>query len=82
MREWAAKLGGEAAKAVEVNTMGKYKTASQMLALVLLLAVQQPSPLGSLVATATDVGVGLLSVAAILSAASLATYMRAMWRYL
>ena len=27
LREWAAKLGGGAAKAVVVNNFGKYKTA-------------------------------------------------------
>jgi hypothetical protein len=30
LREWAATLGGEARKAVDVNAMGKWKTATQV----------------------------------------------------
>lgn len=37
LREWAASLGPEAHKAVAVNNLGKWKTASQMVALALLL---------------------------------------------
>lgn len=36
-REWAASLGGDAHKAVAVSSLGKWKTATQMVALVLLL---------------------------------------------
>jgi hypothetical protein len=30
LREWAATLGGEARKAVDVSAMGKWKTATQV----------------------------------------------------
>lgn len=40
LREWAAALGPEAHAAAAVNKLGKYKTTSQMVSLVLLLGAK------------------------------------------
>ena len=40
IREWAAAAGGEAHKAVAVNSFGKWKTATQLVALSILLGVR------------------------------------------
>ena len=40
IREWAAAAGGEAHKAVAVNSFGKWKTATQLVALSVLLGVR------------------------------------------
>ena len=40
LREWAAALGPEAHAAAAVNKLGKYKTSSQMVSLVLLLGAK------------------------------------------
>ncbi|GLC39852.1 hypothetical protein PLESTB_001292100 [Pleodorina starrii] len=42
LREWAAAAGGGASKAVKVNTLGKWKTALQMVSMSVLLVVRQP----------------------------------------
>ncbi|KAG2486834.1 hypothetical protein HYH03_014517 [Edaphochlamys debaryana] len=42
LREWAAAAGGGASKAVKVNTLGKWKTALQMVSMSLLLIVREP----------------------------------------
>ncbi|CAM6109905.1 unnamed protein product [Calypogeia fissa] len=76
VREWAAAQGGDLHKAVAVNSLGKIKTASQMVAITLLLACGE----GGLDSTlAGVVGVGLLYVAAILALWSLGIYMRGIW---
>ncbi|KXZ50063.1 hypothetical protein GPECTOR_18g42 [Gonium pectorale] len=41
LREWAAAAGGGASKAVKVNTLGKWKTALQMVSMSVLLVVRQ-----------------------------------------
>eukprot|EP00201_Polytomella_parva_P002811 CAMPEP_0175082522 /NCGR_PEP_ID=MMETSP0052_2-20121109/26808_1 /TAXON_ID=51329 ORGANISM="Polytomella parva, Strain SAG 63-3" /NCGR_SAMPLE_ID=MMETSP0052_2 /ASSEMBLY_ACC=CAM_ASM_000194 /LENGTH=301 /DNA_ID=CAMNT_0016353739 /DNA_START=102 /DNA_END=1007 /DNA_ORIENTATION=+ len=41
LREWAAAAGGNASKAVKVNTLGKWKTAIQMVAMSILLILRQ-----------------------------------------
>ncbi|KAG1656175.1 hypothetical protein FOA52_008714 [Chlamydomonas sp. UWO 241] len=42
LREWAAAAGGAAHKAVKVNSLGKWKTAFQMVSMSLLLLLRQP----------------------------------------
>lgn len=41
LREWAASLGGDSHGAVAVNWIGKWKTATQMASLTLLLLLRQ-----------------------------------------
>lgn len=72
LREWMAEIGSRAS--VAVNKWGKYKTASQMLAITGLLWQYQPWMI--LAAEA------LLYVAAILTIWSMITYIRAAWPYL
>ncbi|GFR48704.1 hypothetical protein Agub_g10660 [Astrephomene gubernaculifera] len=52
LREWAAAAGGGASKAVKVNTLGKWKTALQMVSMSVLLVVRQP--IGDLLADRAD----------------------------
>ena len=40
LREWASAKGGDAHKAVKVNNLGKWKTATQMVAISVLLLVR------------------------------------------
>ena len=40
IREWAAAAGGEAHSAVAINAYGKWKTATQLVALSILLGVR------------------------------------------
>lgn len=72
LREWMAELGKRASVAVSV--IGKFKTAGQMLALMLLLAYQPGEHLwfGLL-------GYGLLIIAAILTLWSMIIYLKAAW---
>ncbi|NP_001151070.2 CDP-diacylglycerol--glycerol-3-phosphate 3-phosphatidyltransferase [Zea mays] len=80
VREWAASQNSEALEAVAVNNLGKWKTATQMTALTLLLASRDPSvpAQGALVAP----GVALLYISAGLAIWSLVVYMRKIWRTL
>nr|VDD15580.1 unnamed protein product [Brassica rapa] len=71
VREWAASQNGKLLEAVAVNNLGKWKTATQMTALTILLA-SRDSSVGWLVAS----GAGLLYVSAGLSVWSLVVYMR------
>ncbi|KAL0896726.1 hypothetical protein Bca101_080687 [Brassica carinata] len=77
VREWAASQNGKLLEAVAVNNLGKWKTATQMTALTILLA-SRDSSVGWLVAS----GAGLLYVSAGLSVWSLAVYMRKIWKVL
>ncbi|WZZ66244.1 hypothetical protein YC2023_077614 [Brassica napus] len=43
VREWAASQNGKLSKAVAVNSLGKWKTATQMIALTILLASRDSS---------------------------------------
>ncbi|GFH10306.1 uncharacterized protein HaLaN_05595 [Haematococcus lacustris] len=43
LREWAAASGGAAHKAVKVNSLGKWKTALQMVSMSTLLVLRQPA---------------------------------------
>ena len=72
LREWMAELG--ARKKVAVSNVGKYKTASQMVALILMLYRE---PIGSL--PTYKVGFVLLYVAAVLTIWSMCVYLVAAW---
>ncbi|KAK4403857.1 Cardiolipin synthase (CMP-forming), mitochondrial [Sesamum angolense] len=79
VREWAASQDRKLLEAVAVNNLGKWKTATQMTALTMLLARD-----GSLVGSGTLVssGVVLLYISAWLSLWSLLVYMRKIWKVL
>jgi CDP-diacylglycerol--glycerol-3-phosphate 3-phosphatidyltransferase/cardiolipin synthase len=72
LREWMAELGARAK--VAVSSLGKLKTTSQMLALVMLL---YRDDIGSL--RVYDVGMVLLYVAALLTLWSMCVYLCAAW---
>ena len=74
LREWMAELGARAQ--VAVSRLGKWKTAAQMLALVILLA--NPPVLNFWV----GFGYLLLGVAAVLTLWSMAHYLMAAWPHL
>ena len=97
LREWAAasdtgggKSGG-ARSAVKVNSLGKWKTALQMVAMVALLALRHASSPGGwarrfgvpthVVHAATRFSLGLLWAGALLAVASLYYYMSSVWRF-
>lgn len=80
LREWAATVSPEAYKAVAVGGWGKWKTASQMAAIVLLLYTSGST--GPAMGALSDVGVVLLGVAATLAVWSLGLYIRNAWRHL
>ena len=74
LREWMAEIGARAH--VAVSNMGKWKTAAQMLALVILLA--NPSDFTFWVL----LGYALLLIAAGLTLWSMLQYLRAAWPHL
>ncbi|NBA98629.1 CDP-diacylglycerol--glycerol-3-phosphate 3-phosphatidyltransferase [Pseudomonas sp. R5(2019)] len=74
LREWMAEIGARAH--VAVSNLGKWKTAAQMLALVILLA--NPAVLSFWVI----LGYSLLMVAAGLTLWSMLHYLRAAWPHL
>ncbi|MFJ4112036.1 CDP-diacylglycerol--glycerol-3-phosphate 3-phosphatidyltransferase [Pseudomonas sp. NPDC089758] len=74
LREWMAELGARAH--VAVSNLGKWKTAAQMLALIILLG----NP--PLVTFWVILGYGLLLVAAALTLWSMAHYLLAAWPHL
>ncbi|EXB88497.1 CDP-diacylglycerol--glycerol-3-phosphate 3-phosphatidyltransferase [Morus notabilis] len=80
VREWAASQNTKLLEAVAVNNLGKWKTATQMTALTILLATRDSSlgAPGFLVAS----GVVLLYVSAGLAFWSLVVYMSKIWRVL
>ncbi|GAV63727.1 CDP-OH_P_transf domain-containing protein [Cephalotus follicularis] len=73
VREWAASQNGKLLEAVAVNNLGKWKTATQMFALTILLATRDSSLAGPGFLVAS--GVALLYISAGLSLWSLAVYM-------
>ena len=78
LREWCAAKGGEAHAAVKVNNLGKYKTATQMVALSVLLLVRDGSAFianGAYDAALVQGGVWCLWASAVLALASLYVYM-------
>jgi len=72
LREWMAELGARAA--VAVSLVGKFKTAAQMVAILLLIYRQ---PLMGL--PVREIGYVLLYVAAALTLWSMVVYLRAAW---
>lgn len=81
LREWAASCSQEAHQAVAVSNWGKWKTATQMTAISLLLATS-----GSIsnqgLQLAASLAAPLLCVATFLTLWSLAEYMRGVWPYM
>ncbi|KAJ4970910.1 hypothetical protein NE237_004009 [Protea cynaroides] len=80
VREWAASQNSKVTEAVAVNNLGKWKTATQMTALTVLLATRDSSLTGSGILVAS--GVILLYISAGLAVLSLAVYMKKIWRML
>ncbi|CAI9091041.1 OLC1v1025960C1 [Oldenlandia corymbosa var. corymbosa] len=80
VREWAASQDGKISEAVAVNNLGKWKTATQMTALTILLAARDSSLVGS--GTVVASGAVLLYISAWLSVWSLVVYMRKIWKFL
>ncbi|XP_015877118.2 CDP-diacylglycerol--glycerol-3-phosphate 3-phosphatidyltransferase 2 [Ziziphus jujuba] len=80
VREWAASQNGKLLEAVAVNNLGKWKTATQMTALTILLATRDSSLGGPGILVAT--GVVLLYISAGLAVWSLIVYMSKIWRVL
>lgn len=72
LREWMAELGKRAN--VAVNVIGKFKTAAQMIAILLLI---YSAPVAGL--PTTVIGLLLLYAAAVLTLWSMIVYLRAAW---
>ena len=82
LRQWAAALGPETHGALAVSWTGKWKTASQMAALTLLLAAKIPGLESGLAEAAGASGVVLLIIAAVLTVWSLVEYFGAIWKFM
>ncbi|KAM1125904.1 hypothetical protein ACFX1Q_041175 [Malus domestica] len=80
VREWAASQNTKLLEAVAVNNLGKWKTATQMIALTILLATRDNSFGRADVIVAS--GVFLLYVSAGLAVWSLIMYMSKIWKVL
>ncbi|TDN69058.1 CDP-diacylglycerol--glycerol-3-phosphate 3-phosphatidyltransferase [Paraburkholderia sp. BL10I2N1] len=77
LREWMAQIG--ASKSVAVNSLGKFKTACQMVAIPMLL-LYETVPLGAGLSIDTRVWGGwLIYLAAILTIWSMLYYMKLAW---
>lgn len=78
VREWVASQGSKLLEAIAINNLGKWKTATQMTALTILLVIRDSSftEVGLLGAT----GVGSLYVSAGLAVWSLVVYMKKIWK--
>mmetsp|Transcript_4430 Transcript_4430/g.11057 ORF Transcript_4430/g.11057 Transcript_4430/m.11057 type:complete len:288 (+) Transcript_4430:288-1151(+) len=82
LREWAAALGEKAHKAVAVNNLGKWKTATQMVSLSMLLYTSGGT-INNVVARASAyAGPPLLIVATLLTVWSLVVYFKGLWPFL
>ncbi|CAJ1977773.1 unnamed protein product [Sphenostylis stenocarpa] len=81
VREWAASQDSKLLEAVAVNNLGKWKTASQMTALTILLATRDLSQGGG-GAIVVGSGVVLLYTSAGLAVWSLVVYMKKIWKVL
>ncbi|XP_061348570.1 CDP-diacylglycerol--glycerol-3-phosphate 3-phosphatidyltransferase 2-like isoform X2 [Gastrolobium bilobum] len=77
VREWAASQDSKLLEAVAVNNLGKWKTATQMTALTILLATRDWRYYHSICS-----GVVLLYTSAGLAIWSLVVYMRKIWKVL
>ena len=73
LREWMSEIGQRAQ--VAVGWLGKVKTASQMLAITICLALPVKE-------TLLHPGLWILVIAALLTLWSMGTYLRAAWRHL
>mmetsp|Transcript_27689 Transcript_27689/g.46366 ORF Transcript_27689/g.46366 Transcript_27689/m.46366 type:complete len:311 (-) Transcript_27689:29-961(-) len=82
IREWAAAAGGDAHKAVAVNSIGKWKTAAQMTAITLLLLLRDSEAVTGPVVAGQLAGAGLLLVATFLTIWSLWVYMSGALKYM
>ncbi|XP_058774692.1 CDP-diacylglycerol--glycerol-3-phosphate 3-phosphatidyltransferase 2-like [Vicia villosa] len=80
VREWAASQDSKLLEAVAVNNLGKWKTATQMTALAILLATRDSSH--GETAFVVGSGVALLYTSAGLALWSLVVYMRKIWKVL
>lgn len=80
VREWAASQNTKLLEAVAVNNLGKWKTATQMIALTILLATRDRSLGGPEFVVAS--GVVLLYISAGLAVWSLVVYMSKIWKVL
>ncbi|KAL1542490.1 CDP-diacylglycerol--glycerol-3-phosphate 1-phosphatidyltransferase [Salvia divinorum] len=80
VREWAASRDKKLLEAVAVNNLGKWKTASQMSALTILLAAGHASLVGDGILVSS--GVVLLYISAWLSLWSMVVYIKKIWRVL
>ncbi|KAL8224105.1 hypothetical protein R6Q57_019580 [Mikania cordata] len=74
VREWAASQGSKLSGAVAVNNLGKWKTATQMTSLTILLAIRDPS--FTVVGLLGTSGVALLYVSTGLALWSLVVYLK------
>jgi len=85
LREWAATSGGGAHGAVRVNSLGKWKTAAQMVAMSGLLALRRGGERWPRHRVAVDAGVraslALLWAGAALGVISLAYYTANVWQF-
>ncbi|KAL2329425.1 hypothetical protein Fmac_017006 [Flemingia macrophylla] len=80
LREWAASQGSKLLEAVAVNNLGKWKTATQMAALIILLATRDSSYGGPIILVGS--GVVLLYISAGLALWSFVVYMKEIWKVL
>ncbi|CAJ1847576.1 unnamed protein product [Sphenostylis stenocarpa] len=74
LREWAASQGSKLLEVVAVNNLGKWKTATQMVALIILLATRDRSHGGPAILAGS--GVLLLYISAGLAIWSFVVYTR------
>lgn len=74
LREWMAEVGERARASVTVSNLGKFKTAVQMLALVVLLYCNNATP-----ALLVFTGYVLLYISAVLTIWSMLIYLKAAW---
>lgn len=89
LREWAASSGSGAHGAVKVNSLGKWKTALQMVSMSCLLVFRNGEDLVGgddaevvkALHIATEVAFVFLLVAALLAVISLVNYMKGVWRF-
>jgi len=87
LREWAAASGGAAHQAVKVSSLGKWKTAMQLVAMSLLMVLRNDHLVGNseLVVLwlhrSALMCFGLLWASTVLALYSLWRYMASAWKY-
>ncbi|SIT81661.1 CDP-diacylglycerol--glycerol-3-phosphate 3-phosphatidyltransferase [Burkholderia sp. b14] len=77
LREWMAQIG--ASKSVAVNSLGKFKTACQMIAIPMLLYYAPIGVPGQFAINTRVVGEWLIYLAAVLTIWSMLYYMKLAW---